>query len=88
MRADTHRLIQWMKWDGDALSPHWDQVVGLELYDHSQNSQLDNSYLDETENINFALLPEHAHLLTQLQAQLRAEVKKWIVPVKRDERHH
>ena len=57
------------------------QVVGVELYDHSQTSQLDNSYLDETENQNLAPLPQHAGLLQQLQAQLKTEVTRWIVPV-------
>eukprot|EP01043_Picozoa_sp_COSAG02_P037266 COSAG02_NODE_2783_length_8036_cov_41.488976_6_plen_90_part_00 len=32
MRTDTHRLVQWMRWDGDRLQPKWDQIVGLELY--------------------------------------------------------
>ena len=26
MRTDTHRLVQWMRWDGASLSPRWDQV--------------------------------------------------------------
>lgn len=82
MRTDTHRLIQWMKWDRKTLSPIWDQIVGVELYDHSQNSQYDNSYLDETENENLAVQPSHSSLLNRLQAQLKAEVTQWIVPVK------
>ena len=41
MRTDTHRLIQWMVWDGTGkrgktgkMGPLWDKIVGLELYDH------------------------------------------------------
>jgi hypothetical protein len=45
MRTDTHRIIIWYAWDGDKLLPDWGKVVGRELYDHSKNSQLDNSYL-------------------------------------------
>lgn len=78
MRTDTHRLVQWMVWDGAELQPKWDHIVGLELYDHSSNSQLDNSYLDDTENENLAAVPAHAALLEQLQAQLRREAEKWL----------
>ena len=78
MRTDTHRLVQWMLWDGQRLKPKWDSVVGLELYDHSANNQLDNSYLDDSENTNLANLPQHATVLTQLQAQLKREVEKWL----------
>lgn len=83
MRTDTHRIIQWMKWDGLKLAPHWDQIVGLELYDHSHISQLDISYLDLAENENLAASAKHTKLLTWLQAQLQVEVTKWIVTVKR-----
>lgn len=69
-----------MVWDGTKLEPKWDEVVGRELYDHSQNSQLDNSYLDETENHNLAVVPEHASLLAQMEVLLKQEVIKWIVP--------
>ena len=44
MRTDTHRIIIWYAWDGEKLLPDWGKVVGRELYDHSKNSQLDNSY--------------------------------------------
>ena len=68
-----------MVWDGARLVPKWDDVVGRELYDHSQNSQLDNSYLDETENKNLAYVPEYASLLAEMEVLLKQEVTKWIV---------
>ena len=67
-----------MAWDGKKLQPKWDQIVGLELYDHSANNQLDNSYLDATENENLAGVSAHAALLEQLQTQLRREAEKWL----------
>ena len=79
MRTDTHRYVQWMVWDGAELLPDWSKVVGRELYDHSLNSQLDNSYLDETENSNLATDPAHASLLAEMEAMLKEEVTKWIV---------
>lgn len=78
MRTDSHRLVQWMVWDGKQLQPVWDRIVGLELYDHSSNSQLDNSYLDATENRNLAHSSNHASLLAKMQVQLRREVEKWL----------
>ena len=45
----------------------------------SRNSQLDNSYLDETENSNLATDPAHASLLAEMEAMLKEEVTKWIV---------
>ena len=54
------------------------QVVGIELYDHSQTSQLDNSYLDATENVNLATDPASGKLLLELKAQLKSEVEKWL----------
>ena len=68
-----------MVWDGARLVPKWDDVVGRELYDHSQNSQLDNSYLDETENKNLAYVSEYASLLAEMEVLLKQEVTKWIV---------
>ena len=79
MRTNEYRIVVWMVWDGAKLLPKWDQVVGRELYDHTQNSQLDNSYLDETENENMAAIPQHASLLKQMEAKLKVEVTKWIV---------
>jgi hypothetical protein len=49
-------LVQWMAWDGKRLQPRWDRVAGLDLYDHSSNNQLDNCYLDATENENLVAL--------------------------------
>ena len=68
-----------MVWDGARLVPKWGDVVGRELYDHSQNSQLDNSYLDETENKNLAYVSEYASLLAEMEVLLKQEVTKWIV---------
>jgi arylsulfatase A-like enzyme len=77
MRTDKLRYVQWMVWDGGALRPRWDQIVGRELYDHTLTNQMDNSYFDETENENMASLPQHAGLVAQLEAQLKKEVSRW-----------
>ena len=51
----------------------------LNVQYHSQNSQLDNSYLDETENKNLAYVSEYASLLAEMEVLLKQEVTKWIV---------
>ena len=81
MRTERYRYIQWMRWDGDALRPLWDEVVGRELYDHGQlSSQLDTTYMDDAENENMAPLPENRVLVAQLSARLKSEVTKWFTP--------
>eukprot|EP00036_Acanthoecidae_sp_10tr_P016711 CAMPEP_0206302094 /NCGR_PEP_ID=MMETSP0106_2-20121207/8546_1 /ASSEMBLY_ACC=CAM_ASM_000206 /TAXON_ID=81532 /ORGANISM="Acanthoeca-like sp., Strain 10tr" /LENGTH=62 /DNA_ID=CAMNT_0053732851 /DNA_START=174 /DNA_END=358 /DNA_ORIENTATION=+ len=34
VRDDSFRLTEWKRWDGDNLSPVWDDTVAMELYDH------------------------------------------------------
>jgi hypothetical protein len=40
LRTNKYRYIQWMVWDGAALHPKWDEVVGVELYDHTDHDQV------------------------------------------------
>lgn len=79
MRTDTHRFTEWFRWDGAKLAPLWDQVHARELYDHSRVSQFDDSYFDQTENVNLADDNDQAPLVRQLSAQLRREVQQWLV---------
>ena len=80
MRTETERYTEWLKWDGKNGVPLWDHKVGVELYAHTEESQYDNSYLDDTENTNLAMAPGNAAHLEELSAQLKAEVAKWMVP--------
>lgn len=79
IRTDTHRFVEWFVWDGEKLAPKWDEVHARELYDHSQVSQYDDSYLDQTENENLAEDASQAGLVSKLSALLRREVTKWLV---------
>jgi hypothetical protein len=80
MRTETERYTEWVRWNGKSGTPIWSAKVGLELYDHSKESQYDNSYMDDTENENLAAHPENAKHIKELSAQLHAEVAKWMVP--------
>jgi arylsulfatase A-like enzyme len=51
IRTDAWRYTRWMAWDGDALAPVWDAVLGEELYGHAGDDGRD---LDAFENENYA----------------------------------
>ena len=38
MRTAEYRYTEWCEWNGPALRPYWDKVVGRELYDHRQDN--------------------------------------------------
>lgn len=80
MRTETERYTEWVRWDGKNGVPRWDKRVGTELYSHKEESQFDNSYMDDTENTNLATDPAFASHVEDLSAQLHDEVAKWMVP--------
>ena len=51
IRTHAWRYTRWMAWDGDALAPVWDAVLGEELYGHAGDDGRD---LDAFENENYA----------------------------------
>ena len=84
VRTATWRLTEWYAWDGRVCAAKFDAPnLGLELYDHraapppppGRWSVEDDGLVldfDATENDNVAAKPEHATLVTQLRAKLRA----------------
>jgi hypothetical protein len=34
MRTTNMSLTMWVRWNGSALLPAWDEVIGTELYSH------------------------------------------------------
>jgi arylsulfatase A-like enzyme len=66
IRSDRWRYTLWVKWDGSALAPIWDQVVGEELYDHQGDDGRDT---DAFENVNL-LDDAHADVRAQMKASL------------------
>ena len=59
---DKFRLTQWVKFNQTTMKADWDQVVGLELYDHNQ---------DPLEAKNIANEPSYIGKLTQMLKILR-----------------
>lgn len=62
MRTEQFRYTEWPSFDGVSYEPNWDQINGVELYDHS---------VDPYENHNVAADPEYAELVANLSSQLR-----------------
>jgi hypothetical protein len=74
-----YRYIEWMVWDGEKLHPKWDKVVGVELYDHTGQDQTTTAYMDASENMNMAPLPENKALVVSMSALLKKTVLKYMV---------
>lgn len=69
MRTLHWRYTLWLRWDGQALAPMWDEdAVGEELYDHVGDTG-DNT--DDFEHENLADSAEHSDVKAQLKRQLR-----------------
>jgi hypothetical protein len=66
IRTTEWRYTEWARWDGAALGPRWDVLVGRELYDHRAGVDPWNS-----ENENLVEAPAHAATVAALQARLR-----------------
>lgn len=66
MRTDRYRYTEWVKWDGKALKPDWDNVLGKELYDHQGDTEND---FDAFENDNLA--ETETELVKELSKQLQ-----------------
>lgn len=62
VRSDRWRYTLWMEWDGAALAPRWDRVVGEELYDHAGDDGLGGALIfDAFENLNLASRVANPH---------------------------
>ena len=60
MHTERYHYIEWYYWDNEKKTAT--EYVTAELYDH---------HADPEENVNIALLPEHAQLVQQLAEQLK-----------------
>ena len=61
LRVDTWRYTEWVRWNGSALRPIWEQPVGVEMYAHdagnaSKCNTASNACFDGFENKNLASL--------------------------------
>ena len=67
VRTAKWRYTEWAAWNGTALGPRWDALVGRELYDHRTGTDPWNN-----ENENLVEAAEYAHVVAAMQAKLRA----------------
>lgn len=75
MRTAEWRYTEWPRWNTTTYD--WTHVDGVELYAHAGD---DGSCFDCYENVNVAAQPQHAALLRQFSALLRAHVASRTAP--------
>ena len=66
VRTAEWRYTEWARWNGTALAPRWDALVGRELYDHRAGVDPWNS-----ENENLVDDAQYKDVVAALKAQLR-----------------
>lgn len=62
MRVKDYSIALWVKWDKERLLPLWDSVVGVELYDHINDTGMAPMAFDDFENVNLAGSPRYEPL--------------------------
>merc|ERR1712137_45896 len=69
IRTERWRYTEWAAWDGATLRPNWNDIAGIELYDHDGDSPEDSKRSFELlENTNVA--GDHPDVVEQLSRQL------------------
>ena len=66
VRSVQYRYTEWLKWNGTRLHGEWDQVLGVELYDHTSDTGRD---FDGFENVNLASEPS-MHSIIEIHHKL------------------
>lgn len=69
MRTKRWRYTEWPEWNGSNLSPIWDRLLGVELYDHAGD---EGTNFDAFENTNLAKQSEFSDVVKQLSGQLHS----------------
>ena len=67
VRVDSYRYTEWVTFDRDTATPNWDDVWGVELYNHTDPVVFFND-----ENINMANMPSMKSVVTELHQVLKA----------------
>ena len=80
MRTANFSVTQWFSWNGTALRANYDDVVGVELYDHSTDDGMAPAAFDDFENVNLAGNPKYVDVEKSLRARQILEIQKWITP--------
>lgn len=68
MRTRKWRYTEWVKWNGTAMLPSWDDNHGRELYDHTN---LTYPFPEWRENVNLAYEMSHKDIVANLSHALR-----------------
>jgi len=68
IRTRRWRYIEWVRFNKTTATPLWDQLLGTELYDHTE----DDTVANIAESANVVAKPELSDIVTSLSRQLRA----------------
>eukprot|EP00056_Hartaetosiga_gracilis_P012982 m.210119 g.210119 ORF g.210119 m.210119 type:complete len:630 (+) comp13779_c2_seq20:127-2016(+) len=80
IRTSNFSFTQWFRWNMSDLRPIWKDVVGTELYDHTNDTGMAPSAFDDYEVINLAGNPAYADVQKSMTTLLKEEVLRWITP--------
>ena len=67
IRVDSYRFTEWYGFDHTTATPHFDDIWGTELYNHTEPVVFFND-----ENVNLAVKPEMKSLVEELRHMLQA----------------
>lgn len=72
VRTVDWRLTLWAKWNGTSLAPMWNEITDRELYDWRNTTAFPTDF-DVGETSNVASDPQHADVVEELSALLKAQ---------------
>lgn len=70
IRTTQYRLTKWLVWNQSSLSPIWNNVSAVELYDHRDESLFPVNFDDPSENANVAGDAGYGDVIEELAALL------------------
>jgi len=75
IRVDQYRFTEWVRFNRTTAMPHWDDVWGTELYNHTEPTTFFND-----ENANLANDPDMQPVVKELRQLLHAEWRAALPP--------
>lgn len=73
VRTEQWRYTEWLTWNGQNLTVEWQNVLGVELYQHANDDEQD---FDEFENVNVAHQSQYSDIVKAHHAMLLKQFSK------------
>ena len=68
IRTKRWRYVEWVKFDKKSVKPIWNELLGTELYDHTEEDIVENV----AESVNVVSDPKNKKIVEQLSKRLHA----------------